>query len=337
MATRKLCGRKVKHIKNETLFSEAAAEWLSAKSLSVKPSTCVRYKASLDSHILPLLGNHAIEKLTTADIGAFAKEKLINGRLDKKGGLAPKTVIDMLCVIKSVLDFAFEAKIIRRPVSVQYPKYHSQPARVLNRKEQTLLEEELKKDTDIYKLGVLLCLYTGIRIGELCALCWEDISIEHEMITVKGTLQRVKDLSGSGSKTRIEVGAPKSLSSARSIPIPKFLIGMIREHSKGKQGYFLGTGKKGYTEPRTMQNHFARITKQLNIPNANFHALRHTFATRCVEAGVDIKSLSEMLGHSSVNITLNRYVHSSFEQKRAGICKLELFCGVGAINKVAFC
>ena len=333
MTMRKFYESEDRQRKTAAIFIEAAAEWLSVKSVSVKPSSHSRYKSSLDRHILPCLGHYTVKKLTTADINVFAKNKLANGRLDKKGGLAPKTVIDMLSVIKSVLDFAFSTKIITSPVSVPYPKYHSQPARVLNRKEQMQLESDLVKDTNIHKLGVLLCLYTGIRIGELCALRWQDISLEHEMIAVKGTLQRVKYSNCNGSKTRIEVGAPKSHSSIRNIPIPKFLIGKIQEISKSKQGYFLASGKKGFTEPRTMQNYFSKMIKQLDISDANFHALRHTFATRCVEAGVDIKSLSEMLGHSSVNITLNRYVHSSFEQKREGINKLERFCRVADIKK----
>ena len=318
MAKKNFYGQK----QGQTLFSEVASGWLSAMSIRVKPSSYAAYKGALERHILPSLGNYGITSLTANDIGDFTKEKLANGRLDNKGGLSAKTVRDMLSIIKSIMDHALDTGKIDHRIRLQYPKLDCQARRVFNRKEQIRLESNLKKDTDIHKLGVLVCLYTGIRIGELCALRWQDISFEQGMITVERTLQRVQDFTGSGSKTRIEVGAPKSPSSVRNIPIPKFLSEIIRKHATNRHEFFLATDKSEFTEPRTMQNHFARILKQLNMPRANFNATRHTFATRCMEAGVDIKSLSEMLGHSSVNITLNRYVHSSLEQKRACIDKL---------------
>ena len=320
---RNVRGQNERHGKKAALFCEVANEWMAVKKLSVKSSTYARYKASLELHILPYLGNRAASKVTTVVISEFANEKLENGRLDKKGGLAANTVSCMLSVIKLILDHALETNKISSPVSVPYPKHQSRNSRVLNREEQDLLESYCTQDTDIYKLGKLLCLYTGIRIGELCALLWKDISLEKGTISISKTMQRVKDNSGGGNKTKIEIGAPKSKKSVRTIPIPKFLVALIRKHAKDRQGFFLATKKGGYTEPRTMQYHFARAIKLLNIPDANFHALRHTFATRCIEAGVDSKSLSEMLGHSSVSITLNLYVHSSFEQKRECIRKLE--------------
>ena len=309
----------------QTMFSEAASEWMSVITLRVKPSSYAVYKATLDRHILPFFGNRNIRNLAANDIGDFAKEKLSKGRLDKKGGLSPKTVYDMLSIIKSILGYALDTGEITNRIKVPYPKLLRQTRRVLNRNEQKHLESSLIKNTDIHKLGVLLCLYTGIRVGELCGLMWQDISLDQNMITIKRTLQRVQDFTGSGRKTKIAVGTPKSPSSVRSIPIPKFLSKIIREHTMDRQGYFLATDKSDHVEPRTMQNHFARILKQLNISKANFNSTRHTFATRCIEAGVDIKSLSEMLGHSSVSITLNRYVHSSLEQKRECIGKLERY------------
>jgi integrase len=195
--------------------------------------------------------------------------------------------------------------------------------RVLSRQEQSSLEAVLTTDTDMFKVGMLLCLYTGLRIGEVCALRWQDISPDYETLSVRQTLQRIKNVSGDGDKTKIHIDTPKSLRSVRDIPIPKFMSPYLRDYARDGRTYFLGTGDGVYTEPRTLQNHFVRNVKAANINPANYHSLRHTFATRCVEAGVDIKSLSEMLGHSSVNMTLNRYVHSSFDQKREGMNKLE--------------
>lgn len=311
----------------DVTFAETAAQWLSAAALKVKPSTYAGYTASLGLHILPALGDCKMRRLTSADISCFAGEKLERGRADGNGGLAPKTVRDMLSVVKAVIDFARGENILSRGIAITYPKLPQRTTRVLSRREQSSLETVLNGgNADIHKLGILLCLYTGIRVGEVCALRWRDISVDFDTLSVRQTLQRVKN-TGDGGKTKILIDAPKSPGSVRDIPIPKSLSPRLRELSRG-DGYFLGTALSEFTEPRTMQNHFIRSVRAAGIAGANFHALRHTFATRCVEAGVDVKSLSEMLGHASVNITLNRYVHSSFEQKRKGMNKLERFIGI---------
>jgi len=180
---------------------------------------------------------------------------------------------------------------------------------------------------DIHKLGILLCLYTGIRIGEVCALRWKDISPDFDSLSINRTLQRVKNLGEGEQRTKILIDTPKSQRSIREIPIPKFLSAHLKHFARDSGTFVLATGDIDFIEPRTMQNHFARSIKAANVNNANYHSLRHTFATRCIEAGVDVKSLSEMLGHSSVTFTLRCYVHSSFEQKREGMNKLEKYSG----------
>jgi len=313
---------------NHTLtFAHIAKQWLSVIVLKVKPSTYAGYTSALDLHILPSFGEHRIHRLTALEINRFAKEKLECGRADGRGGLSPKTVRDILSIIKSIMDFAWNEKIIASRIITTYPKQYQEAMRVLSRQEQAALETVLTTDINIHKLGILLCLYTGLRIGEVCALLWQDISPEYDMLSVRHTMQRIKNLNDDKSKTKIITDTPKSLRSIRVIPIPTFISPLLRRFSVCNHAHFLGTDNFTYTEPRTMQNHFLKIVKSANIPDANFHALRHTFATRCIEAGVDIKSLSEMLGHANVNITLNRYVHSSFEQKREGINKLERYIG----------
>jgi len=138
----------------------------------------------------------------------------------------------------------------------------------------------------------------------------------------------MKNIGDEAKKTKIHIDTPKSLCSMRDIPIPGFLSHHLRAFARESSSYFLATGDSLFTEPRTMQNHFAKNTKAANLVGVNFHATRHSFASRCIEAGVDVKSLSEMLGHASVTITLNRYVHSSFDQKREGIKKLEQYIGM---------
>lgn len=314
-------------INTTSTFFDVAEEWLTMTSLKVKPSTYVGYVSILNLHILPAFGFQRVYTVTPLDINQFSKEKLEFGRTDGKGGLSPKTVRDILSIIKSIMDFAWKEKIIPNRLTINYPKQKHETIRVLSRQEQSSLENILTTDLNIYKLGILLCLYTGIRVGEVCALLWQDISSEYDAISIRQTTQRIKNLSDNESKTKIIIDTPKSLRSIRIIPIPTFISPLLRSFHNDTQVYFLGADDIAFVEPRTMQNHFARFVTMAKIPNANYHSLRHTFATRCIEAGVDVKSLSEMLGHSSVNITLNRYVHSSFEQKREGINKLELYTG----------
>jgi integrase len=313
---------------NNMAFADVALQWLSITALKVKPSTYAGYTNTLFLHILPSLGNLEMQNLTAFDLCCFTKEKLERGRSDGKGMLSVKTVRDILSIVKCVVDFAWKEKFIPNQITVTYPKNKQTDIRVLSRQEQSTLEIALTTDLNIYKLGMLLCLYTGIRIGELCALRWLDISSEYDMLSIRHTLQRVKNFDDGGGKTKILIDTPKSSRSLRTVPIPRFLSQHIRRFSQKGNAFFLATDTSLFVEPRTMQNHFARIIKVANIADANFHCLRHSFASRCIEAGVDIKSLSEMLGHANVNITLNRYVHSSFEQKREGMNKLENFTGI---------
>lgn len=174
----------------------------------------------------------------------------------------------------------------------------------------------------IHDVGVLLSLYTGIRVGELCALQWEDFDLAHSKLKIRKTMQRIQDLgNGSVSKTKIVITEPKSQCSIREIPLPLFIVDVAKKFASNPKAYIL-TGTDRYIEPRTMQNRFKSYVKECNVEPANFHVLRHTFATRCVEVGFEVKSLSEVLGHANVNITLNRYVHSSFELKHSNMNKL---------------
>ena len=173
---------------------------------------------------------------------------------------------------------------------------------------------------DIYKFGVLVALYTGLRVGELCALKWDDI--EEDSITVRHTIQRLQKNNGSG--TELFIGAPKTNTSIRKIPIPSFLKEKFKFYRQlgANQEYFLGYRDKHIAEPRRMQYKFRKYLEAAGIEKANFHCLRHTFATRAVELGFEIKSLSELLGHANVQITLQKYVHSSFALKQDN---MELF------------
>lgn len=194
----------------------------------------------------------------------------------------------------------------------------------------TLLEEEalvrvLLDDIDQYKFGVMLSLYTGIRIGELCALQWDNLCLPSATLKVRKTMQRIQDKNvGATSKTRVIITEPKSQCSIRDIPLPVFILELARRFESSPKTFVLSGDKSRYVEPRTMQNRFKKYIRDSGIADANFHTTRHTFATRCVEVGFDIKTLSEILGHANVNITLNRYVHSSFDLKCSNMSKLSL-------------
>ena len=315
---------------NEVItFAETAQKWLSLISLKVKESTFAKYRNTLELHILPAIGMRRMRELSTIDIAEFAKMKLECGRVDGQGGLSSKTVRDMLFLINGIFDFAVSENIISERIAIAYPRKQLNTIRVLSRQEQAALESVLTSNLDVHKLGIMLCLYSGIRIGEVCALKWGDISSDFGTLTVRQTLQRISNVEGNGeSKTKIIIDAPKSVSSVRAIPIPKFLSSYLSSFCGESDAYFLCTPKSVFTEPRTMQNHFYRFAKAAEICDANYHTLRHTYATRCIEAGMDIKSLSEILGHANVNITLNRYVHSSLDQKRRGIDRLEQYVRV---------
>ena len=308
-------------------IAETAEQWLSVMALKVKRSTLAGYEATVRLHILPQLGQIPLGKITAASVSEFAQAKLLHGRADGKGGLSPKTVRDILSVLKGIMDFAISEKLVDNAVVITYPKNQQKQMRVLSSLEQSALKEILLESPDIYEVGILLCLYTGLRVGEVCGLRWQDFSPGFDRVSVCRSMRRISDINGD-SKTKIIIDTPKSQSSIRDIPIPKFLSDILKRFSRKEDLYFLSSPESQLTEPRTMQNHFQREIKAAGISHANFHCLRHTFSTRCIEAGVDIKSLSEMLGHASVNITLNRYVHSSFEQKREGMNKLEQYLGL---------
>lgn len=312
-------------IATEITVSEVSKQWLSVIRIKVKPSTLATYNAVLDLHVLPKLGRVNMGQVTTALISEFAQEKLQYGRTDGKGGLSVKTVRDILSILKGIIEFAVSEQIINSSISITYPKNQQKKMRVLSPSEQLTLKNYLLENPNIYNIGILLCLFTGLRVGELCGLQWQDFSPELDKLYVRQSVRRIK-ANNNGNKTMIVVDTPKSKASIREVPIPEFLSSLLMKFAvNDADAYFISTSESFMTEPRTMQNYFKKAIKAANISDANFHSLRHTFSTRCIEANVDIKSLSEMLGHSSVNITLNRYVHSSFEQKQESMNRLEQY------------
>lgn len=309
-----------------TRYDDILTAWLQSSRTGIKESTFAKYSQIIDRHIRPVLGQYALSKVSTQLIENFVQQQLLSGRLDGQGGLSPKTVTDMLTIIKESINYAQDngLSVICYPQRLTIKKREKE-MRVLTVQEQAALVQVLLDDTDLCKFGTMLSLYTGIRIGELCALQWENLCLSSSTLKIRRTLQRIQDRNvGATSKTKIIITEPKSQCSIRDIPLPAFIIDLAQRFEAAPKAYVLSGDKSRYIEPRTIQNKFKRYILEANVEDANFHSTRHTFATRCVEVGFDIKTLSEILGHANVNITLNRYVHSSFDLKYSNMSKLTL-------------
>ena len=299
-------------------FSVYCDEWLQLTKSRLKESSYIKYSAVIDGHIKRRLGGCRPRSLTQSTINGFSMA------LTEKDGLSPKTARDILTVLKSVLIYAGKQFPGQFPaVEIVFPREIRREARVLTRPEQVRFMEYLLTNMDAGRFGVLLAMLTGLRIGELCALRWDAVSLSDNTIRVEETMQRLKDEECRGGKrTKIIVTAPKSGTSMRVIPMTEFAAALCAQMIVVDRRAFVLTGSRRFIEPRTVQYRLRRYLRECGIEDAHFHTLRHTFATRCVEVGFELKSLSEILGHSSTAITLNRYVHSSIELKRDNMFKL---------------
>ena len=314
-----LINSKIKKTSNKHItvdFRTVCYEWLKNIKNSVRQSTYATYLYIIENYLNLYLGRFNLYELDKNCFDVIIKNN---------PQLSQKTLKDFFTVFKSIIRFAnenYNANITLKQYRFKYSNSLSIP--VISVHEQKLLERFLLKDTDLPKLGILFCLYTGLRIGEICALKWSDIDLKNKTVKIDKTIKRIKNTDeNSALKTKIIINKPKSLTSERVIPLPDFLIKLLIPYSKTYtvNSYFL-SGDFNYIEPRAYSYKFKKYLEQAKVNNINFHALRHTFATRAIEKGIDVKSLSEILGHSTVSITLEKYVHPSLEQKRKQINKL---------------
>ena len=177
--------------------------------------------------------------------------------------------------------------------------------------------EYVRSHFSFMNLGIYICLCAGLRIGEVCALVWDDIDVEMGVVNISKTLQRIYVVEGSERHTELIIGTPKSRNSIREIPLAKDLLKMIRPLKKVVKGSsYVLTNSARPVEPRTYRNYYRRLMRQLDMPDLKFHGLRHSFATRCIESQCDYKTVSVLLGHSNIRTTLNLYVHPNMEQKK---------------------
>lgn len=289
---------------HEGSFCALAEEWLKNVKLNRKYSTYVKYETIYHCHIQKTFFDDQFTGMTSSQIQSKVNSMEVSDT----------TRQSIFMVIKQIFHYAENQYSFPAP-SISCSTARSRPyfLKIMSRAEQARLMQFLCSDMDISKAGIYLCLSTGLRLGEVCALKWEDIEKSRGLLHVNRTVQRIKYSEGP-VKTMLLETTPKNDSSKREIPISDTLLAILSEFQKDGQEYLLQQDRP--MEPRTYQNHFKRYLEEIDVPNYNFHILRHTFATNCIDNGMDIKSLSEILGHSNVQITLNRYVHPSIDTKR---------------------
>lgn len=299
-------------------FEELAQQWCEKKQPIVKESSMCAYRLILCSHLLPRFGQ--MRAITEAEAQAFLLEKI-------KGGLSKKTVRDVIAVLRSVVRYGARQKRFEAVEwELSYPtgeKVRKLP--VLSLRHQRKLTAYLTENIDPRTIGVLMALCTGMRIGEVCALRWEDVDLPHRTIRVCQTSGCIYD--SDMKQTRCVISTPKTKNSYREIPISRTLFDALCFLKKQKTAPYIVGAREAPTSPRTYREYFTRLLGRLGIPRIVFHGLRHTFATRCVESGCDYKTISAILGHANVAITLNLYVHPNIDQKKRCIDKMSKFIG----------
>ncbi len=311
--------------------------WLSANSARLKPSSRAKYRTDIENHIKPFFGEKLPGEILPEEIDGFT-QSLLTGK-----GLSPKTVRSILTLFHSILSYTGKRSGGKLPdMEITYPKSFRKNTRVLDEKEESALVQLLAQEMDACKFGVYLALRTGMRIGEICALRWCDISFEAAAISVCHTALRLprgnvcqadpdRPSAAAGddggalalSRTELVIGTPKSESSLRLIPLMPDIATLCERFRPDEPEAFLLTGTDRCMDPRKLQRHLKKYLEECGIPEAHFHTLRHTFATRCVEAGFDVKTLSEILGHSNIGITMNLYIHPNLDLKRENMNRLK--------------
>lgn len=285
----------------------------------MKGASFSTYENLLHNHVLPAFGDAT--SISEETLQAFVLEKL-------DGGFSLSTVQLMVLIVRMVLRHGATLGLCERPSwSIKYPSqtHHRHFMKVFSLQDQSKMLVAVQTKISARKLGIFIALATGMRIGEICALQWGDIDLAAGVIHVRRSLERIYTPHGDGTRSRLVLGSTKTGSSVRDIPIADDLANQLAKMSKGKRSndFILTNGPKP-TEPRSYRNFFNLFLDELGIPRKNFHALRHSFATRCIEAGFDPKTVSTLLGHSNISTTLDLYVHPSFDKKKACVNSISM-------------
>lgn len=299
----------------EMTVRELCCEWLSVSSHRVKLSTLANYRMKIEKHIIPQFGDMMCGELSSKMAYGFMEDKLDNG-------LSARYVSDIMVLLKTVFKYAQrEYNIANLFDTIVMPKCSKTEVRLLTDNEQKKLRAYLNEHNNSINLGITLALAMGLRVGEVCGLMWSDIDFKKRILTVSRTVQRVS-VHDDSNKTKVIVSPPKSQTSAREIPIPAGVFSMLKNMRGDGEHYIVSDSTKP-AEPRTMQYHFAKILKNVDLPSVRFHSLRHCMASAAIEAGFDVKTLAEILGHARIELTMNLYVHSNMDRKRRCMDKLK--------------
>ncbi len=303
------------------LFRNMAEKWLAYTKLNVKISTYNNYRYLLNKHILVFFGDIKMNKLCPRLVNRFITEKLTNGKIKRNEGISKKYLQDMLVIVKAIAAFCEQEHEIPNKIrKVKSIRCEQKEMQTLNTSEQKTLTKKLTAKPSRLNIGILLSLCTGLRLGEVCGLRWSDFNEQERTITIRRTVQRISD--NTGSTIFIE-GTPKTKASARTIPLPDFIWKLLCS-IKSDSDIPIVSESENYIEPALLRKYFSRVLRENNINAIRFHDLRHTFATNCIRLNFDIKTLSEILGHSSVSMTLNRYVHSSMDVQKEYMSLIKL-------------
>lgn len=297
-------------------FGEVYSSWKEEKKEFVKRSTMSVYTLLAEKHLLPVFGDK--DDISEADVQCFVLNKI-----DK--GLSHKSVKDIIIVLKMVMRFGIKAGWnVYSDWDIKYPKEHrKQGPKVLTSLQQKRIMDFLVQNMSYRNLGIYICLCTGMRIGEICALKWSDINIRERIINVQRTIERIYITDSGRRHTEIVEGPPKTENSIREIPVSMQLIRLLLPISKVvRHDAYLLTNCYKPLEPRIYRSYYNNMIKKHNLPYVNFHGLRHSFATRCIESKCDYKTVSIILGHANITTTMNLYVHPGIDQKRRCIEKV---------------
>ena len=299
-----------------TTFSEIADKWLSEIKNTVKESTFARYHRAVKKYIVLALGQKKVCKLDKNAVTAFAMSLTEHGGKDGRP-LSCKTVSDIMSIFRHTWEFGRKNGYPCSDIGeITIAGGRKRKIKTLPESAVKIIEKEMQQRGSNIAMCIVLTLFTGLRIGELCGLRWEDIDFDNGILHVRRTIERIADLSSvTKRKTKIIISAPKTETSVRDIPLPVFLLDYLSMFRCTGECYLL-TGSKSFIEPNRCYKRYKRYLAEKGLGDYTFHALRHTFATRCVESGFDTKSLSELLGHSNVRTTLSFYVHPTMEMKR---------------------
>ncbi len=287
---------------------------------SAKQRTYNTYSQMIEKHIAPKIGDYELDDLTPIVAQTFVTELLNNGNVKTNSGLAVSTVNLIITIVQSSLKTAFLLGKVKEYTAdkIKRPKLKQKSVSCFSVAEQKKIEQAVMADKRKKMRGVIICFYTGLRIGELLALTWEDIDFQKGLLTVNKTCHDGKTESGFGQIA----DEPKTESSKRIIPVPKQLLRTLKELKRAEKSKHVVSVDGKPVTVRSYQKSFELLLKKYRMPHKGFHSLRHTFATRALECGMDVKTLSEILGHKNATVTLNRYAHSLLEHKSNMMNKL---------------